>query len=130
MRRCYVITILFSGALFAACQPGLDSVDDDREHVITGVISAVRAQADGFPIEVRVQNAESLSGMTYDTIIVAVWSTTSIFRENTDGSMTPGSTVDLVVGALVRAQHTAALRKSYPPQVDATRVEVRQPVLR
>lgn len=127
MRRwCYVITILFSGALFAACQPSLDSVDD--EHVISGVISAVRAQADPFPIEVHVQNVESLSGIAYDTIIVLVWSTTSIFRENTDGSMTPGSTVDLVVGAPITAQHTNALRKSYPPRVDATRVEVKQPV--
>lgn len=118
-----VIVPLLLVPLIVFCQSDPNSVDEE-EDVITGVIA--RVDADAFPIQLHIQDAILSSGTTYEEIIVAVSRETSIFRDNLDGSMTPGSTTDLVVGALIRARLTGTLRKSLPPQVNATSVEVKQ----
>ena len=105
---------------------GTHSKRDGVSYYIIGVDKGV--DADDFPVQLHIQDAISSFGKTYEEIIVAVSRETSIFRDNPDGSMTPGSTTDLVVGALIRARLTGVLRKSLPPQVDATRVEVKQSV--
>lgn len=123
LKPLHVIVPLFLVPLIVFCQSDPNSVDGE-DPVITGVIA--RVDADDFPIQLHIQDAILSSGKKYEEIVVAVSRETSIFRDNPDGSMTPGSTTDLVVGALIRARLTGALRKSVPPQVDATRVEVKQ----
>lgn len=133
MRSHGLICMLVSLALFG-CRSDPGSVDDQLDpasapgggQVISGVIAKI--SSNGFPIEVHVQNGESSSGTTYEEIVVAVWDSTLIYRENPDGSLTRGNMSDLVVGDSIRAFHTGALRKSLPPQVDATKIEVKPSV--
>jgi hypothetical protein len=90
--------------------------------VVGRVASAVIASASP---RVPIEDATTSNGTTYELLIINLIDTNSIFLEGVDGSFRGGAVEDLVVGASIRACHTGSELRSSPPQVNATRIDVR-----